>query len=43
VCTQMEGKEKLLNPKLDGFQKHYSRWKSFDYLSWSYNGRLLLE
>jgi hypothetical protein len=25
VCTQMEGKEKLLNPKLDGFQKHYNR------------------
>jgi hypothetical protein len=28
VCTQMEGKEKLLYPKLNGLQKHSSRWKS---------------
>jgi hypothetical protein len=25
---QMEGKEKLLDLKLDGLQKHSSRWKS---------------
>jgi len=24
----MEGKEKLLNPTLDGLQKRFSRWKS---------------
>jgi hypothetical protein len=24
----MEGKEKLLYPKLNGLQKHSSRWKS---------------
>jgi hypothetical protein len=29
VCSLVEGKDKILNPKLDGLQKHARKGKTF--------------